>query len=63
MEDRQGAGTLPGDGTVLHKEARQNARASKRNTAYQWLRWASRYWLGERPVSALNWRLKALWSV
>ncbi|MNQ65628.1 hypothetical protein D3C85_800880 [compost metagenome] len=27
------------------------------------VRQLSRYWLGERPVRALNWRLKALWSV
>jgi len=63
IEDRQGTAVLPSDGNVLHKEARQNASAPKRNTRYQRLRWASRYWLGESPVNALNWRLNALWSV
>ncbi len=57
----------PGSG-VLHKGAMRGAvpqegtpRVGVEQCRYQ--RWESRYWLGEKPVRARNWRLKALWSV
>ena len=47
-----------------YDEAKQGvAEVGQVGDADQRWRWESRYWLGDRPVKALNWRLKALWSV